>query len=226
MDKATKMRVLLVEDDPMIGDSLQHGLRHDGFTVDWVQDGVVAQFALRTTKYTVLLLDLGLPDKSGLEILTALRGAGNTLPVLILTARDTIADRVGGLDSGADDYLVKPFALEELTARIRAVLRRRNGRADPRITHGDLTVHPATHQVTWRGQEVSLSGREFTLLQAWLERPGIVLSRAQLEERLYGWDDEIASNAVEVHIHHLRKKLGPELIRNVRGVGYMLAKAR
>ena len=209
----------------MIGDSIRHGLRHDGFTVDWVQDGVAAELALRTTTYAAMLLDLGLPHKSGLAVLTTLRRAGNPLPVVILTARDAVADRVLGLDSGADDYLVKPFALDELTARIRAVLRRQSGRADPVITHGDLTLEPATHRVTRRGEDVPLSGREFALLQALLERPGMALSRAQLEERLYGWDDEIASNAVEVHIHHLRKKLGAELIRNVRGVGYMVPKA-
>jgi two-component system, OmpR family, response regulator QseB len=218
------MRVLLVEDDPMIGDSIQHGLRHDGFTVDWVQDGVAAELALRTTEYAVVLLDLGLPHKSGLEVLTALRRASNPIPVVILTARDAVADRVHGLDSGADDYLVKPFALDELTARMRAVLRRHSGRAEPVITHGDLTLDPATHQVTWCGAEVSLSSREFAVLQALLEYPGRVLSRARLEERLYGWEEEVASNAIEVHIHHLRKKLGPELIRNVRGVGYMVPK--
>jgi len=209
----------------MIGNSIQQGLRHDGFTVDWVQDGSAAELALRTAEYAMLLLDLGLPEKSGLAVLTTLRRAGNAIPVLILTARDAVADRVRGLDSGADDYLVKPFALDELTARMRAVLRRQSGRADPVMTHGDLTLEPATHRVTWRGAEVPLSGREFALLQALLERPGAVLSRAQLEEHLYGWDDEIASNAVEVHIHHLRRKLGPELIRNVRGVGYMIPKA-
>jgi two-component system response regulator QseB len=218
------MRLLLIEDDPMIGDSVRHGLRQDEFTVDWVQDGEAAQLALRTTEYALVLLDLGLPKKSGLEVLTTLRHTGNPVPVLILTARDAVIDRVRGLDSGADDYLVKPFALEELAARIRALLRRQNGRADPLITHGDLTLNPATHQVTWRGEDIALSGREFVVLQALLERPGAVLSRAQLEERLYGWDEEVASNAIEVHIHHLRRKLGPELIRNVRGVGYMVPK--
>jgi DNA-binding response OmpR family regulator len=156
--------------------------------------------------------------------LTALRRTGNPVPVLILTARDAVTDRVRGLDSGADDYLVKPFALEELAARIRALLRRQSGRADPLITHGDLSLNPATHQVTWRGQDIALSSREFVVLQALLERPGAVLSRTQLEEQLYGWEEGVASNAVEVHIHHLRRKLGPELIRNVRGVGYMVPK--
>jgi two-component system response regulator QseB len=218
------MRLLLVEDDPMIGASIQQGLRHDGFTVDWVQDGESVELALRTTAYTLVLLDLGLPHKSGLEILAALRHRRNPVPVVILTARDAVADRVRGLDSGADDYLVKPFDLNELAARIRAVLRRQSGRADPVIRYGNLTLNPATHEVTWYGAAVMLSGREFTILQALLERPGAVLSRAQLEERLYGWEDEVASNAVEVHISHLRQKLAPEVIRTLRGIGYMVPK--
>jgi two-component system response regulator QseB len=155
--------------------------------------------------------------------LTTLRRLGKALPVVILTARDAVADRVRGLDSGADDYLVKPFALDELAARLRAVLRRQSGRADPVVTYGGLTLNPATYQVTWQGQPVELSGREFALLQALLERPGAVLSRLQLEERLYGWEDDVTSNAVEVHIHHLRRKLGLVLIHTVRGVGYMLS---
>ncbi len=218
------MRLLLVEDDTMIGDSVRQGLRQDGFAVDWVQDGETAELALRTTAYALILLDLGLPQKSGLEVLRTLRRTGNPIPVLILTARDAVADRVRGLDDGADDYLVKPFALDELAARIRALLRRHSGRADPLITYGDLILNPAMHQVTWRGQDVALSGREFAVLQALLERPGAVLSRMQLEERLYGWEEEIASNAVEVHIHHLRHKLDPALIRTIRGVGYMVPK--
>jgi two-component system, OmpR family, response regulator QseB len=218
------MRLLLVEDDTMIGDSVRQGLRQDGFAVDWVQDGEAAELALRTTEYALILLDLGLPQKSGLEVLSTLRRTGNPIPVLILTARDAVADRVRGLDDGADDYLVKPFALDELAARIRALLRRHSGRADPLVTYGDLILNPATHQVTWRGQEVALSGREFAVLQALLERPGAVLSRVQLEERLYGWEEEVASNAVEVHIHHLRHKLDPALIRTIRGVGYMVPK--
>jgi two-component system response regulator QseB len=217
------MRVLLVEDDVMIGNSIQQGLQHEGFTVDWVHDGEAAELAIRTTAYAVMLLDLGLPKKSGLDVLATLRHLGLALPVVILTARDAVADRVRGLDHGADDYLVKPFALDELTARMRAVLRRHQGRADPVITYGVLTLDPATHQVTWQGQPVELSGREFALLQALLDRPGAVLSRSQLEERLYGWEDEVASNAVEVHIHHLRHKLSPALIHTVRGVGYLVA---
>ena len=218
------MRLLLVEDDTMIGDSVRQGLRQDGFAVDWVQDGETAELALRTTEYALILLDLGLPQKSGLEVLRTLRRTGNPIPVLILTARDAVADRVRGLDDGADDYLVKPFALDELAARIRALLRRHSGRADPLIAYGDLILNPATHQVTWRGQDVALSGREFAVLQALLERPGAVLSRVQLEERLYGWEEEVASNTVEVHIHHLRHKLDPALIRTIRGVGYMVPK--
>jgi len=218
------MRLLLVEDDTMIGDSVRQGLRQDGFAVDWVQDGETAELALRTTAYALILLDLGLPQKSGLEVLRTLRRTGNPIPVLILTARDAVADRVRGLDDGADDYLVKPFALDEPAARIRALLRRHSGRADPLITYGDLILNPAMHQVTWRGQDVALSGREFAVLQALLERPGAVLSRVQLEERLYGWEEEVASNAVEVHIHHLRHKLEPALIRTIRGVGYMVPK--
>jgi DNA-binding response OmpR family regulator len=216
------MRVLLVEDDNMIGDSIRQGLQHDGYTVDWVHDGEAAELAFRTADYAVLLLDLGLPKKSGFDVLTMLRHLGKALPVVILTARDAVADRVRGLDSGADDYLVKPFALDELAARLRAVLRRQSGRADPVVTYGGLTLNPATYQVTWQGQPVELSSREFALLQALLERPGVVLSRLQLEERLYGWEDDVTSNAVEVHIHHLRRKLGPALIHTVRGVGYML----
>jgi two-component system response regulator QseB len=217
------MRVLLVEDDVMIGNSIQQGLQHDGCTVDWVHDGDAAERALRTTAYVVMLLDLGLPKKSGLDVLGTLRHLGTALPVIILTARDAVADRVQGLDHGADDYLVKPFALAELSARMRAVLRRYQGRADPVLTYGALTLDPATHQVTWQGQPVALSGREFALLQALLDRPGAVLSCAQLEERLYGWKDDVASNTVEVHIHHLRRKLHPALIHTVRGVGYLVS---
>lgn len=219
------MRVLLVEDDVMIGSSIQQGLQHDGYTVDWVQDGEAAELALRVTEYALMLLDLGLPKKSGLDVLTTLRLSGHPIPVVILTACDAVADRVRGLDGGADDYLVKPFSLEELAARMRAVLRRRSGRVEPVITYGTLTLNPATHQVTWRGQAVDLSGREFAVLQALLERPGAILSRLQLEERLYGWEDEVVSNAVEVHIHHLRRKLDPALIQNVRGIGYMVSNA-
>jgi two-component system response regulator QseB len=218
------MRVLLVEDDPMIGASAQKGLRQDGFSVDWVRDGVAAAAALAANPFDAVLLDLGLPGKSGGEVLKSLRRGGNDIPVLIITARDKVQDRIAGLDSGADDYIVKPFDLDELAARIRAVHRRRTGRADPLIQVRELTLDPATRRVTWRGQEVALSARELALLQALLERPGAILSRAQLEERIYGWGEEIESNAVEVYVHTLRRKLAADFIRTVRGVGYVVAR--
>ena len=216
------MRLLLVEDDPMIGAGVQSGLRQEGHTVDWVRDGKAAELALASGVHEMLLLDLGLPHKSGLELLSGLRRQGLDLPVLMITARDSVADRVKGLDAGADDYLVKPFDLDELSARIRALMRRRAGRASPRIEHGPLTLDPATHQVTLNGDPLALSAREFALLHALLEQPGVPLSRAQLEERLYGWNEEVESNTVEVYIHALRRKLGAEWIRNVRGVGYRI----
>jgi len=218
------MRLLLVEDDPMIGASVREGLRQDGFTVDWAEDAEDAELALEGQPYRLLLLDLGLPGRSGLELLAALRQRGNAIPVVILTARDGVADRIAGLDGGADDYLVKPFDLDELAARIRAVLRRHEGRASALIEYGALSLDPVSHEVSYHGRPVALSAREFRLLQALLERPGAVLSRAQLEERLYGWDEEVESNAVEVHIHHLRRKLSAKAILNLRGVGYLLAK--
>jgi two-component system response regulator QseB len=219
------MRLLLVEDDSMVGESLRQGLRQDGFAVDWVRDGEDAELALAGESYGLLLLDLGLPGRSGLDLLATLRRRGSDLPVVIITARDALPDRIAGLDTGADEYLVKPFDLEELEARIRAVLRRQTGRAQPLLRHGDLTLNPATHEVLKGDAFIRLSAREFRLLQALLERPEVVLSRAQLEERLYGWQEEVDSNAVEVHIHHLRKKLGAGIILNVRGVGYTLSKA-
>jgi two-component system response regulator QseB len=218
------MRLLLVEDDSMIGESVRKGLQQDGFAVDWVQDGRAAEVALETIAYDTLLLDLGLPRKAGLDVLAALRRRGNPIPVLILTARDAVADRVKGLDAGADDYLVKPFDLEELAARIRALLRRKSGRADPVIQVGNLVLNPATHEASLDGKPVTLSAREFGLILALAERPGVVLSRAQIEEKLYGWDHEVESNTVEVYVHSLRRKLGANLIRNVRGVGYMVPK--
>jgi two-component system response regulator QseB len=216
------VRVLLVEDDPMIGESIRAGLRHDGYVVDWVQDGRAAELALEGEPYALVLLDLGLPRKDGLSVLAGLRNRKERVPVLILTARDAVAERVRGLDAGADDYLVKPFDLDELAARMRAVLRRNAGRAEPLVTHGALTLNPLTHEVAHRGRAVPVSAREFALLEALLQRPGATLSRAQLEERLYGWGEEVASNAVEVHIHNLRKKLGEDLIRTVRGIGYAI----
>jgi DNA-binding response OmpR family regulator len=218
------MRLLLVEDDNMIGEAVRAGLRQEGFTVDWVREAEQGDVALRTEPYALLLLDLGLPRKSGLAWLRELRRRGEATPVLVITARDAVADRIAGLDGGADDYLVKPFDLDELAARVRAVLRRHGGRAAPLLQHGELTLDPATRRATWKGQPVALSAREYALLAALLERPGAILSRAQLEQRLYGWGEEVESNAVEVHIHHLRRKLGADTIRNVRGLGYTLAK--
>jgi two-component system, OmpR family, response regulator QseB len=216
------MRLLVVEDDAMIGNSLRTGLRQDGYTVDWVRDSTAAELATATTAYDAILLDLGLPGRSGLELLAHWRKQQNPVPVLIVTARDSVADRVLGLDTGADDYLVKPFDLDELSARLRALLRRRSGRATPVIENGPLTLDPASHEVHLDGSAINLSAREFGILHALMENPGVPLSRSQLEDRLYGWQEEIGSNAVEVHIHALRRKLGSDCIRNVRGVGYMV----
>ncbi len=218
------MRILLVEDDSMIGESMRQGLRQDGFTVDWAQDGRAAELAIENGVYDLLVLDLGLPKKEGLDVLKQLRRRGNKMPVLIVTARDAVADRIKGLDAGADDYLVKPFDLNELAARIRALMRRWSGRADPVIRCGKLTLNLATREVTFEDKPVFLSAREFALLDAFLDRPGAVLSREQLEEKLYGWGGEVQSNTVEVYIHALRKKLGPNFIKNVRGVGYRVSK--
>ena len=217
------MRLLLVEDDAMIGESLNEALTGENYAVDWVRDGRSAELALDNGVYDLLLLDLGLPKKQGLQVLSEYRQRGGMLPVLIITARDATADRVSGLDAGADDYLVKPFDLDELFARVRALLRRHAGRAQPLIEHGDVVLDPASREVFLRGGLLSLSAREFALLQALLDPPGRVLSLAQLEEKLYGWDQEIGSNAVEVYIHRLRKKLGTDFIRNVRGAGYKVA---
>jgi two-component system, OmpR family, response regulator QseB len=219
------MRVLLVEDDVMIGASLQQGLRDDGYAVDWVKDGRAAEVALADPAHQLVLLDLGLPHKDGLTLLRALRKRGSRIPVLVLTARDAIEDRVQGLDAGADDYLVKPFSLAELAARMRALLRRDAGRADPVVRVGSLTLDPSTREVTRDGKPVTLSAREYALLEALVARPGAVLSRTQLEEKLYGWGQEVESNTVEVYIHALRRKLGQDFIKNVRGVGYMVPKA-
>jgi two-component system response regulator QseB len=216
------MRVLLAEDDAMIGAAVQDRLRGQGLAVDWVRDGRAAEAALAGDVYDLLLLDLGLPGREGLAVLRGLRGRGSTLPVVILTARDAVDDRVAGLDAGADDYIVKPFDLKELEARLRAVLRRRAGRASSVIEHGRLTLDLNSHELRRDGVAVPVSPREFALLHALLERPGRILSRAQLEERLYGWGEEVGSNVVEVHIHSLRRKLGADLIRNVRGVGYRI----
>ncbi|MFZ0499493.1 MAG: response regulator transcription factor [Steroidobacteraceae bacterium] len=214
------MRLLLVEDDAMIAEAIREGLRREGFTVDWVYDGESASQVLRTEAFDLVLLDLGLPRKGGLEVLTTARAHGQELPVLIITARDAVSDRVQGLDAGADDYLVKPFDLDELAARIRALLRRKSGRTAPAIEHRGVVLNPAQHSVTRDGREVALSPKEFALLQLLMERPGTILSRTRIEERLYGWGEEVESNAVEVHIHGLRRKLGADYVLNVRGVGY------
>ncbi|MFO1397596.1 MAG: response regulator transcription factor [Burkholderiales bacterium] len=221
------MRILVVEDDPMIGKTLATALGQDGYTVDWVKDGQAAKLALDTADgaYGLVLLDLGLPRKSGLDVLKELRRAGNKVRVLVITARDAVPDRVAGLDAGADDYLVKPFSLDELGARMRALLRRDVAREDNLLRNGDLVLDPGARTVTRAGAPVDVSAREFALLAALLERPGTALSKAQLEERLYGWGEEVESNAVEVHVHNLRKKLGAEAIRTIRGVGYVVAKA-
>ncbi|NCT82727.1 MAG: response regulator transcription factor [Comamonadaceae bacterium] len=214
------MRLLLVEDDPMIGESLREALRRQGFAADWVRDGQAADAALSSERFDAVLLDLGLPRRGGLDVLKSLRARGDATPVLVMTARDALTDKVAGLDAGADDYLVKPFELDELLARLRAVTRRHGGRADTALAVADLRLDPATREVTRAGRPVLLSAREFALLQALLERPGAIVSRAQLEDRLYGWGEELESNAISVYMHQLRKKLGADLLHTVRGLGY------
>jgi two-component system response regulator QseB len=219
------MRILLVEDDKLLGNGIEVGMRQAGFTVDWAQDGNAAQLALATTTYALVVLDLGLPRVDGMAVLIGLRRTGSDVPVLILTARDTVADRVAGLEAGADDYLIKPFDLAELVARMRALLRRASGRSVPVIRHGELLLDPASSSVTRGADTITLSGRECAILTDLLEHAGMALSRARLEESLYGWNEEVDSNAIEVHIHNLRKKLGAELIQTIRGVGYIVRKA-
>lgn len=216
------MRILLVEDDDMIGESVVAGLECEGHAVDWVRDGNSALLALNTTEFSLVILDLGLPGKDGLQVLKEMRAKRNATPVLVTTARDTVDDRIRGLDMGADDYLIKPYDLDELSARIRALLRRSAGRADPILERGELRISPHTREVTYRGEPVILSSKEYALLFALAERQGIVWSRSQLEEKLYNWDNTVGSNAIEVHIHHLRKKLSDSAIKTVRGVGYLL----
>lgn len=216
------MRLLLVEDDPMIGESVLDALRAEHYAVDWVRDGRMADAALASQRYDLVLLDLGLPQRSGVEVLRDLRARADRTPVLIVTARDAVADRIAGLDAGADDYLIKPYDLDELLARIRALLRRAEGRAEPVYSHQGVSLNPATREAAIQGRPVTLSAREWAVLEALIARPGRVLSRAQLEEKLYSWKDEVSSNAVEVYIHGLRRKLGADLIRNVRGVGYLV----
>jgi two-component system OmpR family response regulator/two-component system response regulator QseB len=215
------MRALLVEDDELLGEGLRAGLRQAGFDVDWVRDGADAVHAAETEAFAAIVLDLGLPAMDGLAVLRRLRAGGRKVPVLILTARDAIPDRVTGLDAGADDYVVKPVDLAELAARLRALIRRAGGEAAPALRRGDLELDPAAHRVVFRGHAVELSAREFALLHELMLNAGRVLSREQLEERLYPWGREVESNAVEVHVHHLRRKLAPGLIRTIRGVGYL-----
>lgn len=219
------MRLLLVEDDTMIGEAVLDLLRAEHYAVDWVRDGDMAATALQAQHYDLMLLDLGLPRRDGLAVLADMRARGDRTPVLVATARDAVAQRIAGLDAGADDYIVKPYALDELLARIRALLRRAAGRAEPAYTHGGVTIHPATREVMVNGHPVVLTAREWAVLEPLIARPGALLSRAQLEEKLYSWKDEISSNAVEVYVHGLRRKLGAALIQNVRGVGYMVPKA-
>ena len=218
------MRILLVEDDRLLGEGLAAGLRQAGFAIDWLTDGQAADTALQTEPFTAVVLDLGLPRLSGLDLLQRLRGRGQTLPVLVLTARDTPRDVIAGLDAGADDYVVKPCDLGEVAARLRALIRRAAGQAAPVLVRGGLCVDPAARQVRQDGEPVELSAREFDLLHELLLNTGRVLTREQLEARLYPWGEEIGSNAIEVHIHHLRRKLGPSLIQTVRGVGYLIPK--
>ena len=219
------MRLLLVEDDLMIGEAVQDLLRAEHYAVDWARDGDAADTALRTQPYDLVLLDLGLPKRDGLAVLRDLRARKIRTPVLVATARDAVAQRIEGLDAGADDYVLKPYDLDELLARIRALLRRAAGRAEPVYEHKGVSINPATREATVNGVPVVLSAREWAVLEPLIARPGMVLSRQQLEDKLYGWGDEVSSNAVEVYIHGLRKKLGPELVLNVRGVGYLVPKA-
>lgn len=219
------MRVFLVEDDPMIGEAVQGALRDASYAVDWVSDGQTALTSVRSQHYDLILLDLGLPGKDGLDVLRAIRARDNPVPVLIITARDGLEDRLSGLDSGADDYVLKPFEMAELLARMRAVLRRKGGGASPVLSNGKVSLDPATREASvGEGPPVQLSNREFALLQALLLRPGAILSRRELEDRIYGWGEEVESNAVEFQIHGLRRKLGNDVIKNVRGVGWLVSK--
>jgi DNA-binding response OmpR family regulator len=218
------MRVLLVEDDRMIAKGLETALRQEGYAVDAVSDGRSAAEALRTSRFDLVLLDLGLPQRDGIDVLRELRGRRDSTPVIIVTARDDVRNRIEGLDAGADDYIVKPFDLDEVSARMRSVLRRAAGRGDPCIKHRGISLNPVTHAVEREGVPVLLSAHEFSVLEALLQRPGAVLSRAQLEDRLYGWSGQIESNAIEVYIHGLRRKLGGDAIRTLRGVGYFVPK--
>lgn len=216
------MRLLLAEDDAMLGTSMHKALKMAGFHVDWVRDGVAAQTSVREQTYDALLLDIGLPQLDGLQVLQHMRKTGQHLPVLIVSARNTVDDRISGLNFGADDYITKPFDLNELIARIHALIRRNKGRSQPTLAVGALSLDPIRREALLNGQALDLSQREFDVLHHLMEHPGAVLSREQLEQRLYGWQEEVASNAIEVHLHHLRRKLGSTWIKNVRGVGYKL----
>ena len=217
------MRILLIEDDAMIGRAVRQGLVNAGFTVDWVSDGHAAELAMANGVYDLAILDLGLPRKDGRAVLESLRGSGNAMPVLIATARDSVEDRVAGLNAGADDYLLKPFDLDELVARVRALLRRGSGQPGPEMRVGELALDAVRKQATLAGRVLDLSAKELALLEALMQRPGTVLSRAKLEESVYGWGEEVGSNAIEVHLHNLRKKIGSQRIVNVRGVGYRVS---
>jgi two-component system OmpR family response regulator/two-component system response regulator QseB len=218
------MRILVVEDDPLLGRGVQAGLEQAGFAADWVRDGVAAGCALDAGDYAALVLDLGLPRLEGLELLRRRRARGDRTPVLILSARDAIEDRVQGLDAGADDYLAKPFRVEELAARLRALVRRAHGEAAPVLNVAGLTLDPGARTVSWQGRQVELPAREFDVLHELMLNAGRVLSREQLQGRVYRWGEEVESNAIDVHVYHLRRKLTPELIRTIRGVGYLLAR--
>ena len=221
------MRILLVEDDTMIAQALTGSLKDDGYAVDWVNNGNTAETTLASQNYDIILLDLGLPGQDGIQVLQHARAAHNTTPILILTARDDIQSRLAGLDGGADDYIIKPFIMAELKARIRAILRRHAGQASPLLSNGSIQLNPQTYQATLEGQpeSIPLSQKEFAVLQALISRVGIILSRSELEDKIYGWGEEVESNAIDFLIHSLRKKIGKEHIKNIRGVGWMMPKA-
>ena len=220
------MRILLVEDDPMLGEAVRDGLRQEGYVVDWVQDGGTALAALSTSNFSALVLDLGLPDGDGLSVLRWLRQHGETTPVVIVTARDRVSDRIGGLDAGADDYLIKPFDIDELGARLRAITRRVDGCAESQLTAGEVVLDLRQRTVTFQGAPAALTAREYAVVELLMRKAGCLVSRAEIEEELYGFDDHIASNAIEVHIHNLRRKLGPGFITNLKGRGYRVDHAR
>jgi two-component system OmpR family response regulator len=218
------MRLLLVEDDFLLGEAMQQALHDAAYAVDWVRDGNTAMSTIKVHDYALILLDLGLPQKDGIQVLSELRKVKNAVPVIIITARDSVEDRIKGLDQGADDYLIKPFLVDELKARIRAVVRRHQGVADPILSNGVLELNPTTREVNNNNKTQLLSAREYAILHALMLRPGAILSRDDLEERIYGWNEEVASNAVEFIIHGLRKKVGKQAIKNVRGMGWMVSK--